>query len=265
MNIVVLIKQVPDNTKLKADQVAGNTLPEDGVPMMMNPYDEYALETALRLKEAAGDGAIVTAISLGAASAKEILKKALAAGADQAFLLSDSSFSGGDSISTANALAAGIKTLTPDYRLVVAGQMSLDNAAAQTGPMVAELLDAPSLTFGKNAELAGETLKVSRETEQGVETHDMSLPGVICMMKCDYELRTANIKGVMKANKTEIPLKTAADLGLAATDIGKDGAKTEIQKIWQRPEKSGGTVIDGADANTAVAQLVEQLKTAKVV
>ncbi len=261
MKIVVFIKQVLDNTKLRF--VDGKPV-TDGVPMMMNPFDEYALETALRLKEQAGDDTTVTVISLGAPSAKDIIKKAIAAGADDAFLLSDDTFSNGDSTANAYALANAVKTLAPDFKVLVFGQMALDDADAQTGPKVAEILNLPSLTYGKNAQLSGETLKVFRETERGTEEHDMQLPGVICMMKCDYELRSSNIKGVMKANKTDIPIKAPADLSLDSARVGAAGSSTKIGKTWQRPAKSGGKVIDGTDAKASVGQLLEYLKEAKV-
>jgi electron transfer flavoprotein beta subunit len=262
MKIVVFVKQVPDNTKLKFDE-SGPV--RDGVPMMMNPYDEYALETALRLKEKAGGDTTVTVLSLGAASAKEIVKKAISFGADDAFLLSDAAFDANDSTATAYALAQGVKTLVPDAQVLVFGQLSLDDANGQTGPKVAEILGLPSLTFCKNADLNGSVLTAVRETERGIETHEMTLPGVLCMMKCDYELRNSNIKGVMKANKTEIPLKSVADLGLGADKVGAAGSPTAVVKTWKKPPKTAGQVIDGSDPNTAVGQLVAYLKETKVV
>lgn len=258
MKIVVFIKQVLDNTKLKFSD--GKPVVE-GTPAMMNPFDEYGLETALRIKEQVGGAATVTVISLGAATAKETVKKAIAAGADDAFLLSDTVFQEGDSAATAYALAQAVQTLVPDFQLLVFGQMALDDASALTGPQVAEILNLPSVTYGKNVQLNGERLTVFRESEQGTELYDMQLPGVVCMMKCDYELRSSNIKGVMKANKTEIPIKLASDLTL---DTARLQAATRIEKTWQRPAKTGGRVVDGADAKVAVDQLIGYLKEAKV-
>lgn len=261
MKIVVFIKQVLDNTKLKFSD--GKPVLE-GVPMMINPFDEYALETALRLKEQAGGDTTVTVLSLGSPNAKDVIKKAIAAGADDAFLLADGAFLDGDSVATARALAKGVQTLVPDAKLLVFGQMALDDAAGQVGPMVAELLEMPSVTYGKNAQLNGESLKVSRETERGTEEVEVHLPAVACMMKCDYELRSSNIKGVMKANKAEIPLKTPADLGLEPALVGVSGSLTRVAKTWQRPGKAGGKVVDGADPAAAVNQLLDYLKEAKV-
>lgn len=261
MKIVVFIKQVLDNTKLKFSD--GKPVLE-GVPMMMNPFDEYALETALRLKEQAGGDATVTVISLGAPNAKDVVKKAIAAGADDAFLLADSAFLDGDSIATARALARATQALAPDAKVLVFGQLALDDAAGQVGPMVAELLEMPSVTYGKNAQLNGDKVKISRETERGTEDVELQLPAVACMMKCDYELRSSNIKGVMKANKADIPLKTPADLGLDVSIIGVAGSLTKVAKTWQRPAKAGGKVVDGADPSAAINQLLDYLKEAKV-
>lgn len=261
MKIVVFIKQVPDNTKLKFDE-SGPV--RDGVPMMINPYDEYALETALRLKDQAGGDSTVTVITLGAASAKEIVKKAISYGADDAFLLSDDAFADSDSTAISFALAQAVKSLVPDFHVLIFGQQSLDDAVGQTGPKLAEWLNLPSLTFCKNAEVSGDALKATRETERGIETYEMTLPGVLCMMKCDYELRNSNIKGVMRANKTEIPVKSAQDLGVDSGKVGASGSPTTVARTWQKPPKSGGVVIDGSDPKVAVGKLVDYLKEIKV-
>lgn len=260
MKIVVFLKQVPDNTKLKLDAI-GDKLPREGVEMMINPYDEYALETALRIKEAAGGESTVTCISLGAASAKDIVKKAIAAGCDDAFLLSNDAFKDGDSTAIARALAAAAKTHVPDASVLLFGQMSLDDANAQTGPKVAEILDLPSITACKNYEFVSDaTLKLTRETERGLEVHELTLPGVICMMKCDYELRTANIKGVMKANKATIPVEGPAEIGVEPALVGAAGSTSSTAKVWPRPPKAAGTKIEGADPKAAADQLVAFLK-----
>lgn len=260
MKIVVFIKQVPDNTRLRF-QDARPVLA--GTPMMMNPFDEYALETALRLKEQAGADASVTVISSGPDTTRETLKKAIAAGADQAFLLCDPLFAADtvDSAALAAALAAAVRKHVPEFKVLVFGQVALDDASAQVGPSVAELLGLPSATFVKDVRVDGSQLTLFRETERGTEEWCMGLPGALCMMKCDYELRSSNIKGVMKANKTEIPLISAAELGLDATALAP---KIKIEKIWARPAKTGGRVVNGADPKVAVTELLDYLHTAKV-
>lgn len=259
MNIVVFLKQVADNTKLKFND-SGPVL--DGVPMMLNPFDEYALETAIRIKEAAGESAVLTAITIGAPTAKEILKKAIAVGVDQAFIINDSALDKVDSTPIAQTLAKATQSLVPEFSTLVFGQLTLDDASGQVGPKVAELLNLPSLSFVKEAQLTNNYLSVTREGDRGLEIHEMTLPGVLCVMKCDYELRGSNIKGVMKANKTDIPIKTLADIGLNA---GSLTSTTTVTQTRQRPAKSGGKILTGVDSNTAVNELVGFLKSSKVI
>lgn len=259
MQIVVYLKPVADNTKLKFSE-NGPIL--DGVPLILNPFDEYALETAIRLKEASGEGATLTAITVGSSTAKEVIKKAIAVGVDQAFIIDDPALAKADSTGIAQTLAKATQSLIPDFSVLVFGQLTLDDSAGQTGPKVAELLNLPSLSFVKEAVLTNGYLSISREGDRGLEIYEMTLPGVLCMMKCDYELRGSNIKGVMKANKTDIPIKTLADIGL---DAGSLISNTQVSSTRQRPEKSGGKVLNGVDANTAVQELVSFMKTSKII
>ena len=244
-NLVVLMKQVPDNTKLRVDSVL-SAMPAPGgaspVDMMMNPCDEYALETALRLKDSWGGG---TVLSLGHDSVKALLKKAIAAGADAAFIVGETSPL--DGIQRATVLAKAVQTLVPDAVLVLAGHSSLDEAGHQTAVMTAEALGWPSLSNVKLADGDTSSLTVSRVGDGGLEQHRMTLPGVLATIKCDYELRTSNIKGVMKANKTDIPIKTLADIGASLP-----AATTTLTQLAPRPAKGAGKVIT-ADGNEAAA------------
>lgn len=261
-NIVVCLKQVPDNTKIDQSALSGQSaLPRSGVDMMVNPFDEYALETALRLKESFGDGATVTVLSLGDDSVKNVVKKAIAAGADAAFVINDPAALQADPAGRATVLSSAVKTLVPDAHVVLFGQASLDDGMAQTGPMTAELLGWPSITACKQAEGSTETLNALRVTERGVETHSVTLPAVFSMMKCDYELRTSNIKGVMKANKTKIPMQTLADIGVTLPE-----AVLTVSSVDARPEKPAGTVVN-AEGNAAgvASQLVDFLKQHKAI
>jgi electron transfer flavoprotein beta subunit len=255
MKIVVFIKQIPDNTRLRFqnDQVI-----TDGVPAMINPFDEYALETALRLKEQVGGDASVTVVSLGN-NVKETVKKAIAIGADSGIILQDPLFESEDNATVARALAEAVKKQIPDFGMLFFGQLALDDAAAQVGPHVAALLNIPSLTLVKGAEYKGSgQYTITRETPLGLEEWSLSEAAALCVMKCDYELRGSNIKGVMKANKAEIPTLNASDLGL---DTASLNATTSIVKSWQRPAKGEGKVIEGSDAQSAVDQLLHYLES----
>lgn len=258
--IVVCFKQVPDNTKLRPEAING-ALPTDGVPMMANPFDEYALETALRLKEAAGDGSTVTVVTVGHDSAKNTLKKAIAVGADAGFILNDADLLAADGAGQAAALAKAIPSLVDGVKVIFCGASALDTGSGQTPGMLAEHLGWASLTNSKSVALAGETLTIERVSDLGIETHELLLPAVISVMKCDYELRASNIKGVMKANKTPLPTKSLGELG-----VSLPAAKTTTVSLSPPPPKGEGQKIDGTgDVDAAVAQLVASLKNQQLV
>jgi electron transfer flavoprotein alpha/beta subunit len=262
MNIVVCLKQVPDTAHLKFD--SNDQLAADGIENVMNPFCEYAIETAIRLKEA-HEGSKLTAICMGPAPAKEVLKRAIAMGADEAFLLSDNAFSGADGWATGYTLCTAIKKLVPDFNLVILGQFATDGMTGITGPAMAEFLDVPSITFSKKIELKdANTITVHRETEKGTEVYEMSMPGVVCMMKCDYEARIPSIKGVMKANRTEIPTVDLAGLGLTVEQVGAKGSTTTVDSVWRKPKKHGGVKVDGSDPQQAVGQLIAFLREQKI-
>jgi electron transfer flavoprotein alpha/beta subunit len=262
MHIVVCIKQVPDTANLKFDAASGTI--QGGTELMMNPFCEYAVETAIRLKEAY-EGSKVSVFTLGTPQAKEVLKRAVAMGADEAYLLSDDAFNGADTWATGYTLGQAIQKYAADYNLILCGQLSTDGMNGITGPAMAEFLGIPSLTFGKSVAMKdGQRLTINRETERGIEVCEMTLPGLVCVMKCDYEPRIPSIKGVMKANRTEIPIVTMADLGLSAEKVGYQGSPTTISKSWKKPKKQGGVKIDGSNPDAAVQQLIGFLKEQKV-
>lgn len=263
MKLAVCVKLVPDTAHLKFD--AQDALIRDGMEYMLNPFCEYAVETALRIKEALGDDSTVTVFTKGPAQSKDALKKALAMGCDDAYLVSDDAFDGGDGWTTAFLLSEAIKKQcgTPD--LLLFGQFSTDDAMGLVGPQTAELMGMPSITFCKNVSVSGNTAKVERETEKGVEHYEMTLPGAVCTMKCDYEPRMPSIKGVMKANRTEIAVLDMAGLGVDGANIGAQGSLTTVAKLWRKPKKKGGHKVDGSDAQAAVSQLMAYLKEQKLV
>jgi len=249
MDIVVCLKQVPDTAQLKFD--AAGALIESSIARVLNPFCEYALETAVRLKESC-EGATLTAITMGAASAKEVLKRAVAMGADNAILVETPDTTATHPLTTAYVLSQVIATQVPQAQLVLLGQVSSDGMHGVTGVALAEFLGWPSVSFCKNATLQG-AVTVQRETEYGIETVEMSLPGVITTMKCDYEPRIPSIKGVMKANRTEIMTISAADLAQSAD---APGDVVTLSTTWRKAKKQGGQKIDGSNPQGAVTQLV---------
>jgi electron transfer flavoprotein beta subunit len=248
-DIVVFLKSVVDNTRLKIGP-DGPVL--QGAERMMNPYDEYALETGIRLKEAAGEGSTLTALSLGDTATRDMLKKAIAAGADQAVLVETPEASGWDAPTRAFVLAQAAKHVASDAAVLLFGQTSLDGMDGLTGPMVAEILDRPSVGYVKAAEWTESGLIVSKDSELGLERLQVVVPAVLCVMKCDYELRGSNIKGVMKANKATIPSLTLAELSVNTVAPG-----ASIGKVYARPGKSEGKKV----APDSTAQAVDGLMT----
>jgi electron transfer flavoprotein beta subunit len=247
---VVCIKQVADTeTRVKVGP-DGKTLDSAGVTWILNPYDEFALEQALRIKEKLGAGEVVV-VSLGGPGTQTTIRNALAMGADRAIHLKSDAIQP-DPLSVARALAAEIGPLAP--KLVWFGKQAVDDDQAQVGPMVAEFLSLPCVTVVAHMELEGERVRAEREIEGGREVFDVQLPAVLTAEKGLNEPRYASLKGIMAAKKKPIEEK-AADLGSAGL---------EILSMSLPPARSGGHVVgQGVDA---VGELVRLLREeAKVI
>lgn len=258
MRIVVCVKQVPDTADIKWTE--NNTMVREGVESIMNPFDEYAVETAIRLKESI-DGATVTTVTMGPPQAKEILKRAIAMGADNGVLVSDRKFAGADTQATSRTLAAAIKTLVGEYDLIICGQFAIDGDTAQTGPSIAEHLNLPQLTYVKEAQIRDSSVIAKRETEEGMQTIEMQLPGVMCMLKCDYEPRKPLIRGYMKAAKTVITEACLDDIGLDPSQVGIKGSPTFVSKAFRPESRESGEMIEAETAEEAVEILIEKLQS----
>lgn len=258
MKIVVCVKQVPDTTKLRFD--LNGHVSTEGVENILNPCCGYAAEIAVQLKEKT-EGATLTAFSVGGGQAKEALKRTVAMGADEAYWLQDPSFDSADAYAIAHVLAKAIQSKVPDADLILLGQFTDDGMSGITGPALAEVLKLPCITLANKLEAVenGKAV-VLRDTEDAVEKHALNLPGVICFANSEAEPRIPNIKGVMRANRTEIPVLDAASI--AAQEIG---SPTAVLTQSRKPQKQGGIKVDGADAQQAVTQLIEFLKAQKVV
>ena len=261
MKIVVCVKQVPDTADIKWTE--NNTMIREGVESIMNPFDEYAIETALRLKENVAD-TTVTVLTMGPPQAKDVLKRALAMGADDAILITDKKFAGADTQATSRTLAKAIKEKAGDFDLILCGQFAIDGDTAQTGPSIAEHLSLPQITFAKEIEISNNVVIGKREVEEGIQRVEMQLPGLVCMLKCDYEPRMPSIKGVMKANRTEIPEIGMEALGLIHEQVGIKGSPTWVSKAFRPPVRKSGEIINMEDSKEVAKVLVEKLKNDKV-
>lgn len=258
MKIVVCIKQVPDTADIKWTE--NNTMVREGVESILNPFDAYALETAIGLKEA-NSGVTVTALSMGPPQAKDILKKAIAMGCDDAILLTDKKFAGADTQATSRTIAKAILEKINEFDLIICGQFAIDGDTAQTGPSIAEHLNIAQLTYVNQVEYkGGSIIHALREVEDGVQTCEMKLPGLICVVKCDYEPRMPKIRNVMKASRTVIPEYGMNDLGLTNNDVGIKGSPTFVSKAFRPPVRESGEIIDVSNSRVAVNTLIKKLK-----
>ncbi len=254
MNIVVCIKQVPGTTKVKINPDTG-TLIREGVEAIVNPFDEYAIEEALRIKERMGGGN-VKVVTMGPPQAEEALRATIAMGADETVLISDRAFAGSDTWATSYTLAKGIQALG-EVHLIICGKQAIDGDTAQVGPGVAEMLGIPFVAWVRKVEeVTEQKIRVERLMEDGYEVVDMPLPGLITVVKEINVPRLASLKGKMRAKKNVSTILTAEKLKADANKIGIAGSPTQVLRSFAPERKSGGEKISG---ETAV--LVEKLKS----
>lgn len=259
LKLGVLLKTVPDTeTKIKLTGDMTGIDPQ-GVKFVINPFDEYAVEEALQIKEQLKDGSTVTVVSLGTDRSVETLRTALAMGADDAIHINDPAFEGGDALATARVLAAVLKPLAFD--LILCGKQGIDYDASQTPGAVAELLGIPQVFVAVDIELdagAG-TLVVKRRIEGGDEIVQVTLPAVVSCEKGLNEPRYASLPGIMKAKKKEIKKAALAETGLAADAVGAAGSRTKIVRYFPLPERPECSMLSGEPAEMA-AELVRALR-----
>ena len=265
MNIIVCLKQVPDPeappASFKIDPASNKVVPPPGIAPVLDPYSEYALEAALRIKDA--HGGKITALSLGADLVRDVIKKPLAMGADELILLEDEAFAGGDSWSTANALALAIRKLG-DYDLILCGRQAADWDDGQTGSGIAELLGLPSITVAQKIEISDGKARVERVTDDGYEVVETPLPALITVSNELGEVRYPNIKGIMAAKRKQPTIWKAADIGLDLSEAGAAGRRTRLLRLFQ-PVREGECQFISADSpEEAAVNLAVKLREEKL-
>lgn len=262
MKIVVVVKQVPDTETKVVIGADGRSIDESGVTWIVNPYEEYAIEEALKLKESAGEGEVII-VTVGPDRAATALRTCLAMGADRALHLKDATFEGSDSLGFARVLAAGIKPLAPD--LIFAGQYAVGTDNKQVGVMLAELLELPHVSVAVKLQIKDRKALVHREIEGAHEVVEAPLPCVITTQKGLNEPRYASLKGIMAAKKKPIEEKDAAALGIDPNTVGSAGAGVRIEKLELPPKKQAGRIFTD-DMETAAREVVRLLhEEAKVI
>jgi len=260
MHIVVCIKQVPDTANVKIDPKT-NTLIREGVASIINPFDMYAIEEAVRIKEKKGGQ--VTVLTMGPPQAENALREAISMGVDNAVLLSDRAFAGSDTWATSYTLSMALKKLEP-FSLIICGKQASDGDTAQVGPGIAAHLDLPQITYvRKIEELADDYIAAERLLEDGTEIIRAPLPCLLTVVKEINEPRIPSLKGKLAAKKAQITLWKSADLACDAGSLGLDGSPTKVVKIFTPPPRGGGEILKG-EPEEVVPQLVAKLKDAVI-
>jgi electron transfer flavoprotein beta subunit len=237
LNIVVCVKQVPDTTA-KKELDAHFRLNRAELDSVVNPFDEYAIEEALRLKEA-HEGE-VTIVTMGPPSAEDTMRKALAMGADKGVLVTDPALAGTDWYGTTYVLAQAIERL--DFDLVITGMESTDARTGMVPGGLAEHLGLPLLTYAAKLTVSDGTACINRQIPGGYQEVEARLPAVVSVVKGANEPRYPSLKGIMAAKRKEIQSLSLADLG-TTPPFGLDGAKTHVTTATPRPEKQPGEVV----------------------
>ena len=269
MHIVVCIKQVPDSAQIRVHPVT-NTIMRQGVPTIINPYDLFSLETALRLRDEIGGA--VTVLTMGPPSAEDALRKALTFGADRAVLLTDRFFAGSDTLATSYALSQAILKIgetwgAPD--IIFAGKQTIDGDTAQVGPGIARRLELNQLTYiskVSRVDVEKRKIELERRAEGGTQVLASALPCLVTMLEGSAEIRRGSFAGALRAARAEITTWSAADAGI--TDLlkcGLRGSPTVVKRVFApspRAEKAKQVEVKPKSRETA-DDLIEALFEAK--
>jgi electron transfer flavoprotein beta subunit len=259
MNIVVLVKQVPDSSNERNLRESDKTVDRDSASLVINEMDEYAIEEALKVKEA--HGGEVTVLTMGPAKATESIRKALSMGPDKAVHISDDALHGSCAVATSKVLAKALSTL--EWDLVIAGAESTDGQVAAMPAMLAERLGAAQLTGARKLTVDGSTFTVERQTDDGYQVVQAAAPAIVSVWDTINEPRYPSFKGIMQAKSKPVTTLTLADLGLSADEVGLANATSEVVEFAPRPPKQAGVKV--TDEGDGGSKLVEFLATQKFV
>jgi electron transfer flavoprotein beta subunit len=263
VKIIALMKRVPDTEAKILINQEGTGIKDDGLKYVINTYDEFAIEEALRLRDKAGAGSAVTVVCIGPAEATELIRTALAMGADDAVHVSDPALGVGDPFVTAAVLAKAIRA--NGFDIIFCGKQAIDDDMGQTHSILAEMLDIPQVNVATAFEMAADAARVTvrRRVEGGDEKVEAALPAIVSCEKGLNEPRYASLPGIMKAKKKEIRTRTLADLGF---DGVPGAARSSIVRWVPLPKSAGCTMVRAEETRDAVRELVRLLREeAKVI
>lgn len=269
MHILCCIKQTPATDNVQIDPETG-TLKREGMAAAINPFDEYAIEESVRIKEKIGVDSKVSCLTMGPPQAENALKDAIAKGADKGFHICGREFAGADTWATSYALFKGVEKISKEdspVDLIICGKQTNDGDTGHIGPGLAAWLDWPNVAYVKKVEEIksngngkGGTIVVHRMMEDGVDVLEMDLPAVISVVKEINEPRVPSLKGKMAAKKAVFPQWNAEALGANPECIGLKGSPTIVAKSFRPPMKTGGVKIEGATPEEKAKNLVKKLR-----
>jgi electron transfer flavoprotein beta subunit len=261
LKIIVCIKQVPETTEVAFDEESGS-LKREGVPAVLNPFDEYTVEESIRLK--GRFGGIVKALTMGPVAAEQALRDAIARGVDEGWHATDKSFAGADTWATSLTLANCIEKLG-SYDLILCGLKSTDGDTGQTGPEIAEILGIPHICYvNEILAVEGGRVRLKRILDEGIETLEAPLPILITVSKDINQPRLATLRGRLRAKKAEINKITANDINLDRSELGLSGSFTKVVKIFTPEIKSEGEIIEGKPEELA-ERILRKLMECRVI
>ena len=258
MNIVVLVKQVPDTWAERKLLESDRTLDRASVDVVMNEIDEYAVEEALRIKESVGSGE-VTILTMGPERAVETIRKALSMGADKAVHLSDPGLAGSDAVQTSYALAQVLSTL--EYDLVLTGSEATDSRMAIMPALLAERTGQPQLSGARKVTPGDGTVRIERQTEAGYDVVEAATPAIVSVVEKINEPRYPSFKGIMAAKKKPLTNLTLADAGIDASQVGLASAPSQVVEFSNKPPRSAGQIVkDEGDGGLKIADFLATQK-----
>jgi len=259
MNIVVLVKQVPDTEAERELNSADNTVDREGVDAVINYIDEFAIEAGLQLKEE--HGGEVTILTVGPDQATDSIRKALSMGADKAIHVSDDALHGSCAIQTAKVIAKALGTV--EWDVAIAGSEATDSRSAIVPALVSEALGVPQLSLARKVEVSGSTVTIERVTDTGYEVVEGATPAIISVVEKINEPRYPSFKGIMEAKKKKIEELDLSDLGIDASEVGLANATTVVESFENAPPRAAGEVVK--DEGDGAAKIADYLSGKKLI
>jgi electron transfer flavoprotein beta subunit len=265
--MICCVKQVPDPetpaSQFKVDEATKKVLPVPGIAPVISQFDAVAVEAALRIRDALGEGKI-TVVSLGPEASRDVIKHSLAMGADEGVLLTDKAFEEGDHCATANALAAAIQKLAP-FDLVFCGRQAVDWDMGVVGSILAEILNLPSVTLAKSAEVRDGKVLVERILVDGIEMVEAPLPALITVSNELGEPRYPQLRQIMAAARKEVSVWSAGDIGLDASKVGPGGSLLNVERLYVPVRESQCEFVEGETPEEVAQKLAQKLREAKLI